>query len=326
MNATRRDMLRWITVTAAGGAVLAASGGIVQALMRRGGSAPLVWINGGDQLNLLTLLGRHTPDFLQLVAVEWRLADFDPLRTVGDTMAPPEFDSAPVLVLESIPPAEALAGETPGSLGALLTAAKTAILVGTDACFGVHTPRASIRALEQACKRHRTPLIKLPGIPVPPQHLIGTLGHLEFFGFPELDAQRRPTLYYAETICEHCEFRADLVLGRFARNAGDEGCLLRLGCKGPITHNSCARSRWNDGESWCVEAGGPCTGCAEPSFPDHDGLGLAGVLSGARGRDGGGLVRHVEALGLGLTAAGTAAVGVKAARRWLAGSSNLERD
>ncbi|MBI3992582.1 MAG: hypothetical protein HY342_04865 [Candidatus Lambdaproteobacteria bacterium] len=326
MTYTRRDLLRWIAVTAAGGAVLAASGRLAQALVRRGGSAPLVWINEGDQLNLLTLLGQHAPDFLQLVAVEWRLAEFDALRTVSGAPVSPEFDSAPVLLLESVPPPEALAAETPGSLGALLSSAKTVILLGTDACFGVHTPPASIRALEQVCKQRKTPLIKLPGIPVPPQHVIGTLAHLEFFGFPELDAQRRPTLYYAETLCERCEFRADLLLGQFARSAGDEGCLLRLGCKGPITHNSCARTRWNDGENWCVGAGGPCTGCSEPSFPDHGGLGLAGMLSAARGRDGGGLLRNVETLGAGLTALGVAAVGVKAVRRWLARDGRTERD
>jgi hydrogenase small subunit len=130
------------------------------------------------------------------------------------------------------------------------------------------------------CRVEKTPLIKLPGIPVPPHHLIGTLSHLQFVGFPRLDAQYRPELYYGETVCATCERRGDLESGRFASALGRTGCLFRLGCRGPITHNTCSSARWNGGVNWCVGAGGPCTGCAEPGYPDHGGLGLYGRVPG----------------------------------------------
>ncbi len=110
--------------------------------------------------------------------------------------------------------------------------------------------------------------------------LIGTLSHLQFLGFPRLDAQHRPELYYSDTVCQTCERRGDLEAGRFAAALGEAGCLLRLGCKGPVTHNTCSAVRWNGGVNWCVGAGGPCTGCAEPGFPDHAGLGLYGRVPG----------------------------------------------
>ena len=95
---------------------------------------------------------------------------------------------------------------------------------------------------------------------LPPQHVVGVLAYLEYFGFPALDGHGRPLLYYGRTVCETCERRIDLDNGRFARSFGEEGCLLRLGCKGLVTHNSCSTARWNGGENWCVGVGGPCVG------------------------------------------------------------------
>lgn len=316
MNPSRRQVLRWITVTAAGGAVLSANNRLVQALVQRTPSAPLVWINGGDHLNALTLLGQRTPDFLELVAVEWNVREFHGLQAIGSKPPGKPLDIAPVVIVEMLPPADAMEQES--RLAEIVSTAKTAILLGTDACFGIHTAPDRIAAFEQLCKRHKTPLIKIPGIPVPPHHLIGVLGHLEFFGFPRLDANRRPLLYYGETVCRHCEFRSDLALGRFAQSFGEAGCLLHLGCKGPITHNSCSRVLWNERENWCVGAGGPCTGCSEPGFPHHDGLGLVGTINGSRLGDNAGLARHLEGIGLGLAALAAVAVGIKGLRRLFA--------
>jgi hydrogenase small subunit len=59
----------------------------------------------------------------------------------------------------------------------------------------------------------------------------------------------------------------------FAESFDDEGakkgwCLFKLGCKGPITYNACATTKWNDGVSFPIESGHPCLGCSEPDFWD----------------------------------------------------------
>ncbi|HUJ74468.1 MAG TPA: hypothetical protein VL359_06395, partial [bacterium] len=182
---------------------------------------------------------------------------------------------------------------------------------------GSNSPPASARRLGELCHQGQTPLIKLPGIPVPPQHLVGTLAHLQFVGFPRVDGHLRPSLYYTQVLCEHCERRGDLEAGRYAAAWGERGCLLRLGCKGPSTHNSCSAVRWNSGSNWCVGAGGPCTGCAEPGFPDHDGLGLYGRLPGDLLGPRSLVLQSLDGLGKGLLGLTALGIGLHLLRRRL---------
>jgi len=284
MRASRRDVLRWIALT--GGAAMTAAGvlgatrRLAHALATQPGSAPLVWLTGGaDDLNLLAQLGRSHPGLLERVFAQWDVVSYNALAPVG-TIAPDRAAAAPILIVEHLPDA-AKEGAPWDAVTAWVKQAKTIVCVGTEACYGgTYIAPESARRLTRLCKAEKTPLIKLPGVPVPPHHLIGTLSHLQFVGFPRLDAEYRPELYYSDTVCATCERRGDLEAGRFAAALGGAGCLLRLGCKGPIAHNTCSAVRWNGGVNWCVGAGGPCTGCAEPGFPDHAGLGLYGRVPG----------------------------------------------
>ena len=57
----------------------------------------------------------------------------------------------------------------------------------------------------------------------------------------------------------------------------DEGakkgwCLFKLGCKGPVTYNACATTKWNQGTSFPIESGHGCLGCSEPDFWDMGGF------------------------------------------------------
>jgi hydrogenase small subunit len=54
----------------------------------------------------------------------------------------------------------------------------------------------------------------------------------------------------------------------FAKHPGDQGCFKEIGCKGRVTHANCPILKWNSGVSWCIEAGTPCIGCANPYFPE----------------------------------------------------------
>jgi hydrogenase small subunit len=94
---------------------------------------------------------------------------------------------------------------------------------------------------------------------------------------PELDKLGRPLAFYGETIHDRCYRRPFYDQGKFAKTFDDEGarqgwCLFELGCKGPVTYNSCATVKWNDGTSFPIESGHGCLGCSEPDFWDAGGF------------------------------------------------------
>ncbi len=110
------------------------------------------------------------------------------------------------------------------------------------------------------------PVISLPGCPAHPDWLVGTLVHIIKFGLPPLDALGRPLAYYGRLIHDQCPRFADYERENFAEKFGDEGCLFKLGCLGPITMADCTRRYWNRGANTCINAGAPCIGCASPEF------------------------------------------------------------
>jgi hydrogenase small subunit len=270
-------------------------------------------------LNLVAQLGRAHPELLELITLRWEVQEWDALLPVGYAPRAAAPLAPPIVILESYPPREATPSAAHAAVQEALEHAKAVILLGTDACYGgLRLTAEDVADLEAQCRRFKTPVIKLPGIPVPLHHLVGTLAYLQLGEFPRLDSRKRPELYYGELVCTHCEFRADLEAGRYASGWGEPGCLLRLGCKGPITHNTCSQVRWNGGENWCVGAGGPCTGCAEPGFPDHGGQGLYGRVPADAFAPRSPWLLFGDWLGkslLGLTLAG---IGLHIARRFLA--------
>lgn len=118
------------------------------------------------------------------------------------------------------------------------------------------------------------PVVNIPGCPPIPVVITGVLAHFLTFGsLPELDKLGRPKAFYGETIHDRCYRRAFYDQGKFAKTFDDEGarngwCLFELGCKGPVTYNACATTKWNGGTSWPVESGHGCLGCSEPNFWD----------------------------------------------------------
>ncbi|MBI2364067.1 MAG: hydrogenase small subunit, partial [Deltaproteobacteria bacterium] len=90
---------------------------------------------------------------------------------------------------------------------------------------------------------------------------------------PALDSVGRPKIFYGQTIHDQCERRAHFEAGRFVERfgSGEEElgyCLYKLGCKGPMAYANCSKFRYNDRVSWCIGAGAPCIGCAEPGWVD----------------------------------------------------------
>jgi hydrogenase small subunit len=122
------------------------------------------------------------------------------------------------------------------------------------------------------------PIINVPGCPPIPVVITGVIAQYLAFGtLPELDALGRPKAFFGQNIHDRCYRRPFYERGLFAENFGDEGakagwCLWKLGCKGPITYNACAVTKWNFGTSFPIQAGHGCIGCSEPNFWDMGGL------------------------------------------------------
>ena len=316
MGIGRRELLRLLGIAAGGAAMWEVSGRLAEAVVRDPRQLELVWLRGvGTEVSLLSQLGLRHPDFLQLVRLEWHLGGYDGLSGIRGEWDLEQLTQGLVLVLEGTPSEKELQGEL---WKRLLLRARTAILLGTDVCYGgVGESSVGLRLLERSLGDARVPVVKLPGVPPPPQHLPGVLAYMQELGFPRLDSHLRPLLYYGRTVCEDCERQGDLQRGKFARYLGDNGCLLQLGCKGPVTHNSCARQRWNGGEQWCVGVGGPCTGCSEPEFPYHNGLGLNGAIAATRVEGVSWWWRNMRQVGWGLLGLVGIGLGMQGLRGWL---------
>jgi hydrogenase small subunit len=149
-------------------------------------------------------------------------------------------------------------------------AARYVVAAGTCAAFGgiyAAAPNPSKCVSLQAVLDRK--VINVPGCPINPEWMMGTLNHLIQHGEPALDAYNRPKLFYGETIHNLCQRRDYFDNSIFATKPGEPWCMYKIGCKGPVTYADCPVRQWN-GEhlSWPVKANTPCIGCASPEFSD----------------------------------------------------------
>jgi len=150
--------------------------------------------------------------------------------------------------------------------------AKAVITAGTCASFG-GIPAAENNPTGAVSVAHflqdqkvSTPIINLPGCPIHPDWIVGTLAHMLQFGMPPLDDKGRPKMFYSRLLHDQCPRFADYERERFARTFSDEGCFFKLGCSGPTTYADCSLRHWNGGTGFCIKAGSPCIGCASEDF------------------------------------------------------------
>jgi len=121
-------------------------------------------------------------------------------------------------------------------------------------------------------------LLNLPGCPPIASVISAVLAHFVAFGtLPEADDLGRPRAFYGESIHDRCYRRPFYDQGKFAETFDDVGaragwCLFKLGCRGPVTFNACATTKWNGGTSFPIESGHGCLGCSEPGFWDSGGF------------------------------------------------------
>lgn len=115
----------------------------------------------------------------------------------------------------------------------------------------------------------RSDIINLPGCPVNPINIVGTLLHYIMFDeLPKLDDRNRPEWAYGFRVHDNCERRGHYDLDEFVLEWGDEGakkgwCLFKMGCKGPYADLNCSLVKFNEGTSWPVQVGHGCFGCGQ---------------------------------------------------------------
>ncbi|GAB4224348.1 MAG: hydrogenase small subunit [Acidobacteriota bacterium] len=122
---------------------------------------------------------------------------------------------------------------------------------------------------------HGKPVINVPGCPPIAEVMTGVLTYvLTFDRLPELDRFGRPKMFYGHRVHDKCQRRAFFDAGQFVEQWDDEGarqgwCLYKMGCRGPMTYNSCSSIKWNNGVSFPIGSGHGCIGCSENDFWDN---------------------------------------------------------
>ncbi|RMD00378.1 Ni/Fe hydrogenase [Clostridium autoethanogenum] len=165
------------------------------------------------------------------------------------------YEGKPVTALEAVK----MAGEK----------AKYVLCVGTCASYGgISAARPNPSESKSVKEILNREVIKLPGCPCHPDWVVGTLAHLVAFGKPQLDKEGRPLLFYGITIHDSCTRRGFFDKRIFAKKFGENGCMFKLGCRGPVTKTDCPRRKWNGYVNWPVEDNTNCIGCANSRFPD----------------------------------------------------------
>ena len=119
------------------------------------------------------------------------------------------------------------------------------------------------------------PIVNVPGCPPIAEVMAGTIVHLLAFDrIPQLDGLGRPKAFYSRRVHDTCYRRPNYDAGLFVDDFDDEHarrgyCLYRMGCRGPVTYNSCGVMRWNNGVSYPIQSGHGCIGCSEANFWDN---------------------------------------------------------
>jgi NiFe hydrogenase small subunit HydA len=179
---------------------------------------------------------------------------------------------------------------------------------------------SQIIGVSEAMKKlgNSKPLVNLDMCPMNPEYLVGVVVNFLLLGkLPDLDQHGRPKMFYGQTIHDNCERRAHFDAGRFVEKFGTQEeamnyCLYKMGCKGPMTYSSCPKIQYNNRTSWCIKAGGPCIGCAEPGWTDKF-AGFYEKLPGVKIPGFGGVEAGADTLGAVAAAATAAGIAVHAA-------------
>jgi hydrogenase small subunit len=248
---------------------------------------PVIWLEGMDCAGCSeSLLSTINPSIAEVVLDMLSIRYHETIMAGSGHVAEEAYHQTLnenfVLVVEGAVPSQedryCMVGGKPFRKTVLEAAekAQAIIAVGSCAADGAGIPGAcavgavGVRELLQANNIVK-PVINLPCCPVKPATLIGTIVYyLTYQDVPPLDNQARPKIYYGKLLHDNCPRRGQFEAGNFLEDWNDpeqkDYCLLLKGCKGPKVYTDCAQAWWNDNANFCINAGSPCSGCAESGF------------------------------------------------------------
>ncbi len=151
---------------------------------------------------------------------------------------------------------------------AIIAAGTCSAFGGIPAAEGNPTGAGSVREfMEQHGIPVKNRLINCPGCPTHPEELVGTVAYVIAKGLPTMHPELlTPEMFYKHSVHDNCPRFHYWEKREFAQKFGDEGCLFKLGCLGPLSHTNCPQRQWNGGVNWCIRAGAPCLGCTSKEF------------------------------------------------------------
>ncbi|MGE4498530.1 MAG: hydrogenase small subunit [Deferribacterales bacterium] len=165
----------------------------------------------------------------------------------------------------------------------LMNKATAIISSGTCACFGgIPASNQNVTgaiSIEDYMKRMKVnkPMIKIPGCPVQPDRLMGTVAYIVATGkLPDL-IEGKPRKYFSELVHNQCGRYQAFNQGHYTSDFDKQrhSCLLKNGCRGPVVYADCPTRRWNGKVNVCIESNTPCIGCIHDDFPFNSPLYLA---------------------------------------------------
>ncbi len=169
-----------------------------------------------------------------------------------------------------------------GWLKRLAPGAAASIAIGTCATWGGVPAAAgnvtgSMSLMDFLGKDYRSalgvPVVNVPGCSPIGDNFTETVAAVLMFlqgigPLPELDELGRPAWQFEQTVHRHCPRAGYYEEGVFATQAGDNECLVEIGCWGPVVQCNITERGAINHMGGCMVAGGACIGCTMPGFPD----------------------------------------------------------
>ena len=161
--------------------------------------------------------------------------------------------------------------------------AAAVIAIGTCATWGgipaaAGNPTGSMSLMDFLGRDFRSafglPVINIPGCSPIGDNFTETVAMVLLFlqgigPLPEFDELGRPAWLFSETVHQRCVRAGFYEEGTFAKEYGDQECLVEIGCWGPVVQcNITSRGAINH-MGGCMNTGGICIGCTMPGFPDR---------------------------------------------------------
>jgi hydrogenase small subunit len=151
------------------------------------------------------------------------------------------------------------------------------------------------------------PVVNVPGCAPVGDNFTETLTALLMYlqgltAEPQFDDLGRPQWLFGQTAFRHCPKAGYYEEGVFAKQYGDNECLVEVGCWGPVVLCNIVERGAINHMGGCMVAGGPCIGCTMPGFPDRFAPFLkpapGTVFSGGISKGYGGMVRRLRRMSM----------------------------